>query len=64
MLIGIIIVRGQPFLALVTEAEPACEIVRDIVYCIRKVRFLPFRQPYNETTLGYADTVKLLDSIG
>jgi len=64
LLIGIIIVRGQPFLALVTEAEPVCLILKDVVYCIRKVKFLPFRQPYDETTLGYSETVKLLDSIG
>lgn len=47
MLIGIIIVRGQPFLALATEAEPVCEVIKDYIYCIRKVKFLPFRHPYD-----------------
>lgn len=62
-MLGIISIKGQPFLAIVTEADMVCEIIKHPVYVVKRTMFMAFRYPYDSTVLGYNDTVKMLDSI-
>lgn len=62
-MVGIMVVNNLPFLALATEAEKVAWIVKHDIYVIRNVRFINFKANFDETSLGYSDTIKTLDSI-
>jgi hypothetical protein len=47
LLIGIMVVKNQPFLALATEAEKVAWIIKHDIYVIRKVRFINFKSNFD-----------------